>query len=40
MHENARPLQLAIGVSFLGEALVIGYRGMTSGVPFAPARAR
>ncbi|WP_030565513.1 DUF1453 family protein [Streptomyces aureocirculatus] len=40
MHENARPLQLAIGVSFLGEALMIGHRGMTSGIPFAPARTR
>ncbi|MFD0385598.1 DUF1453 domain-containing protein [Streptomyces stramineus] len=40
MHENARPLQLAIGVSFLGESLMIGCRGMTSGIPFAPARSR
>ncbi|WEB43594.1 DUF1453 family protein [Streptomyces yunnanensis] len=40
MHENARPLQLSIGVSFLGEALMVGYRGMTSGIPFAPARTR
>ncbi|MFH8349872.1 DUF1453 domain-containing protein [Streptomyces sp. NPDC018045] len=40
MHEDARPLQLAIGVSFLGEALVIGRRGMSSGIPFAPARTR
>ncbi|KJY20303.1 hypothetical protein [Streptomyces katrae] len=40
MHENARPLQLSIGVSFLGESLVVGCRGMTSGIPFAPARTR
>ncbi|MFF7728495.1 DUF1453 domain-containing protein [Streptomyces sp. NPDC008001] len=40
MHENARPIQLSIGVSFLGESLVVGRRGMTSGIPFAPARTR
>ncbi|GAU68861.1 hypothetical protein SSP35_09_01040 [Streptomyces sp. NBRC 110611] len=40
MHENARPVQLAIGVSFLGEALAVGYRGRTSGTPFAPERRR
>ncbi|MEU8781989.1 DUF1453 domain-containing protein [Streptomyces sp. NPDC048637] len=40
MHEDARPLQLSIGVSFLGESLMIGRRGMTSGIPFAPARTR
>ncbi|GGU75060.1 hypothetical protein GCM10010211_46280 [Streptomyces albospinus] len=40
MHENARPLQLSIGVSFLGESLMVGRRGMTSGIPFAPARTR
>ncbi|MGK5637111.1 DUF1453 domain-containing protein [Streptomyces sp. URMC 126] len=40
MHEYARPLQLAIGVSFLGESLVVGRRGMSSGIPFAPARTR
>lgn len=40
MHENARPLQLSIGVGFLGESLMVGYRGMASGVPFAPARTR
>ncbi|MEU5048678.1 DUF1453 domain-containing protein [Streptomyces sp. NPDC021096] len=38
MHEEARPMQLSIGVGFLGEALVIGRRGMVSGVPFAPER--
>ncbi|MEJ8651818.1 DUF1453 domain-containing protein [Streptomyces sp. MS1.AVA.3] len=40
MHENARPLHLSIGVSFLGESLMVGRRGMTSGIPFAPARTR
>ncbi|MFB6435919.1 DUF1453 domain-containing protein [Streptomyces sp. NPDC056411] len=40
MHENARPLQLSLGVSFLGESLMVGRRGMTSGIPFAPARTR
>ncbi|MFJ6138760.1 DUF1453 domain-containing protein [Kitasatospora sp. NPDC092286] len=40
MHENARPVQLSIGVSFLGESLMIGHRGLTSGIPFAPARPR
>ncbi|MFI1256364.1 DUF1453 domain-containing protein [Streptomyces netropsis] len=40
MHENARPVQLSIGVGFLGEALIVGYRGLVSGVPFAPERER
>ncbi|MCX4546276.1 DUF1453 domain-containing protein [Streptomyces sp. NBC_01565] len=40
MHENARPLQLSIGVSFLGESLLVGCRGLASGIPFAPARIR
>ncbi|MFI1800350.1 DUF1453 domain-containing protein [Streptomyces sp. NPDC020379] len=40
MHESARPTQLNIGVSFLGEALVVGLRGLRSGVPFAPERSR
>lgn len=35
---DARPVQLSIGVGFLGEALVVGYRGLTSGTPFAPER--
>ncbi|MEU1673445.1 DUF1453 domain-containing protein [Streptomyces roseifaciens] len=38
--EGARPVQLNIGVSFLGEALVIGARALASGVPFAPERSR
>ncbi|MFE7314056.1 hypothetical protein ACFU7T_13265 [Streptomyces sp. NPDC057555] len=40
MHQNARPIQLSIGVSFLGESLMVGRRGMASGIPFAPARTR
>ncbi|MEU4209361.1 DUF1453 domain-containing protein [Streptomyces sp. NPDC026206] len=40
MREEARPVQLSIGVGFLGEALVIGRRGLVSGVPFAPERFR
>ncbi|MEU5543787.1 DUF1453 domain-containing protein [Streptomyces sioyaensis] len=40
MHEDARPLQLSLGVSFLGESLMVGRRGMASGIPFAPARTR
>ncbi|GAB7185561.1 hypothetical protein ATKI12_5392 [Kitasatospora sp. Ki12] len=35
---DARPVQLSIGVGFLGEALVVGLRGLASGVPFAPER--
>ncbi|MGW4381825.1 DUF1453 domain-containing protein [Kitasatospora sp. NPDC004531] len=35
---DARPVQLSIGVGFLGEALVVGWRGLTSGTPFAPER--
>ncbi|MFJ8472249.1 DUF1453 domain-containing protein [Kitasatospora sp. NPDC094011] len=35
---DARPVQLSIGVGFLGEALVVGYRALTSGTPFAPER--
>ncbi|WP_457032333.1 DUF1453 domain-containing protein [Kitasatospora sp. P5_F3] len=38
MHEQARPAQLGIGVGFLGEALVVGLRGLAVGVPFAPER--
>ncbi|MFB7473822.1 DUF1453 domain-containing protein [Kitasatospora sp. NPDC056184] len=38
MHEAARPVNLSIGVGFLGEALVIGYRGLRGGTPFAPER--
>ncbi|MFE6866741.1 DUF1453 domain-containing protein [Kitasatospora sp. NPDC057692] len=38
MHEAARPVNLSIGVGFLGEALVIGGRGLRGGTPFAPER--
>ncbi|UNO40612.1 DUF1453 domain-containing protein [Streptomyces sp. MST-110588] len=34
MHDEARPVQLSIGVSFLGEALVIFCRGRRTGIPF------
>ncbi|MCP2169299.1 DUF1453 domain-containing protein [Goodfellowiella coeruleoviolacea] len=33
---EARPTTLAIGVSLLGEALVLGLRGVATGTPFAP----
>ncbi|MCQ4043071.1 DUF1453 domain-containing protein [Streptantibioticus rubrisoli] len=36
MHEGARPVQLSIGVGFLGEALVVGRRALATGIPFAP----
>ncbi|MBD0676969.1 DUF1453 domain-containing protein [Streptomyces sp. CBMA156] len=36
MHEDARPMNLSIGIGFLGEALVIGYRGLLKGGNFAP----
>ncbi|MEV7024898.1 DUF1453 domain-containing protein [Kitasatospora sp. NPDC093558] len=35
---DARPVQLSIGVGFLGEALAVGYRALSSSVPFAPER--
>lgn len=40
MNESARPIQLSFGVSFLGESLVVGRCGMTSGIPLAPERRR
>ncbi|MFI9723017.1 DUF1453 domain-containing protein [Streptomyces sp. NPDC052396] len=40
MHRAARPAQLSIGLGFLGEALVLGCRGLRSGLPFAPERVR
>ncbi|MEU4200702.1 DUF1453 domain-containing protein [Streptomyces sp. NPDC026294] len=36
MHPYARPTQLTIGVSFLGESLLIHYRARKTGTPFAP----
>ncbi|RLU83089.1 DUF1453 domain-containing protein [Streptomyces griseocarneus] len=38
MHEEARPTQLTLGISFLGEALAVGLRALGTGVPFAPER--
>ncbi|MFH8407989.1 DUF1453 domain-containing protein [Streptomyces sp. NPDC018019] len=38
MHPYARPTQLTIGVSFLGESLLILYRAHRTGIPFAPER--
>ncbi|MFE4519068.1 DUF1453 domain-containing protein [Kitasatospora sp. NPDC056783] len=35
---DARPVQLSVGVGFLGEALVVGCRGLAAGAPFAPER--
>ncbi|TJZ42761.1 DUF1453 family protein [Streptomyces piniterrae] len=40
MHEKARPTQLGIGISFLGEALAVAYRGLATGTPFAAERGR
>ncbi|MFI0737551.1 DUF1453 domain-containing protein [Streptomyces sp. NPDC021100] len=40
MHPEARPAQLTVGVSFLGESLVLGCRGLRSGIPFAPEKER
>ncbi|MEV5594126.1 DUF1453 domain-containing protein [Streptomyces sp. NPDC052496] len=38
MHPYARPTQLTIGVSFLGESLLIYYRARKMGTPFSPER--
>ncbi|GCD43925.1 hypothetical protein GKJPGBOP_03611 [Streptomyces paromomycinus] len=38
MHPYARPTQLTIGVSFLGESLLVRYRARRTGTPFAPER--
>ncbi|KZB80438.1 hypothetical protein [Amycolatopsis regifaucium] len=35
-HPDARPVTLSIGVSLLGEALVISRRAKTTGLPYAP----
>ncbi|MFD9219270.1 DUF1453 domain-containing protein [Streptomyces sp. NPDC060064] len=40
MQAEARPINLSIGVGFLGEALVVGARGLSTGVPFAPEKPR
>ncbi|KAA2265260.1 DUF1453 family protein [Solihabitans fulvus] len=38
MHHEARPTTLAIGISLLGEAVVVGLRAHATKVPFAPER--
>ncbi|RJQ76259.1 DUF1453 family protein [Pseudonocardiaceae bacterium YIM PH 21723] len=38
MHAEAKPMILSIGVSLLGEMLIIGPRALKSGIPFAPDR--
>lgn len=38
MNEDAWPIKLSIGLGFLGEALVVGARGLAVGTPFAPER--
>ncbi|MER7005489.1 hypothetical protein ABT297_20925 [Dactylosporangium sp. NPDC000555] len=38
MHAEARPIQLSIGISFIGEALAVTRRGLVLNVPFAPER--
>ncbi|KWT60486.1 hypothetical protein ADL21_18415 [Streptomyces albus subsp. albus] len=40
MHPYARPTQLTIGVSFLGESLLIYFRARRTGTPFAPESGR
>ncbi|MEU8639849.1 hypothetical protein AB0C38_47295 [Amycolatopsis sp. NPDC048633] len=40
MHEEARPMTLSIGVSLLGEALVVARRAKGTGLPYAPPKAR
>ncbi|WP_020669550.1 hypothetical protein [Amycolatopsis nigrescens] len=38
MLPEARPTTLSIGISLLGEALVIAYRAKRTGLPFAPSQ--
>ncbi|WP_327035683.1 DUF1453 domain-containing protein [Micromonospora ureilytica] len=38
MQPGARPIQLSIGVSFIGEALAVTRQGLALRVPFAPER--
>lgn len=38
MQPTARPIQLSIGISFIGEAVAVTRQGLSLGVPFAPAR--
>jgi hypothetical protein len=35
-HPEARPMTLSIGIGLLGEALVIGLRARSTGLPYAP----
>ncbi|WP_410598052.1 hypothetical protein [Amycolatopsis sp. lyj-23] len=37
---EARPMTLSIGVSLLGEALVVARRAKATGLPYAPPKAR
>ncbi|WP_218020040.1 hypothetical protein [Nocardia anaemiae] len=39
MHHDARPTTLSIGISMVGEMLTLGLRALSTGVPFAPAKA-
>jgi hypothetical protein len=38
MQPGARPIQLSIGISFIGEALAVTRQGLALRTPFAPAR--
>ncbi|GAA1654751.1 DUF1453 domain-containing protein [Actinoplanes couchii] len=38
MQPTARPVQLSIGISFIGEAMAVTRRGLSLGTPFAPTR--
>ncbi len=38
MHSDARPVTLSIGVGLLGEALAVGLRALSTGVPFSVPR--
>lgn len=40
MHEEARPMTLSIGVSLLGEALVVARQAKATGLPYARPKAR
>lgn len=38
MHEAVRPMTLSIGVSLLGEAVAVGLRALSTGLPFSQER--
>jgi hypothetical protein len=40
LRAEARPVQLSLGISFLGEAVAVARRARRLGVPFAPQPAR